>query len=154
MLGFWSCSRAEPVLLRPHPPPALSDCGRRVPLPVTTRLPQARAGTLQPEEYAGGTFSISNLGMFGVTQFAAIVNPPQSVILAVGAAEARVVPAATGAGFEQGNFMQASPVVSASSLAMHAAACCLCLRLVLLPGEEPRQPDGRAADGPEAEHGF
>lgn len=46
---------------------------------------RAREGKLKPEEFQGGTFSISNLGMFGVDDFAAIVNPPQSCILAVGA---------------------------------------------------------------------
>jgi pyruvate dehydrogenase E2 component (dihydrolipoamide acetyltransferase) len=46
---------------------------------------RARDGKLKPEEYQGGTFSISNLGMFGVKDFAAIINPPQSCILAVGA---------------------------------------------------------------------
>ncbi len=38
---------------------------------------QAKEGKLQPDEFTGGTFTISNLGMFGITQFAAIVNPPQ-----------------------------------------------------------------------------
>lgn len=46
---------------------------------------RAREGKLKPHEFQGGTFSISNLGMFGVKDFAAIVNPPQSCILAVGA---------------------------------------------------------------------
>lgn len=46
---------------------------------------KARDGKLQPSEFQGGSFSISNLGMFGVTEFNAIVNPPQSCILAVGA---------------------------------------------------------------------
>lgn len=46
---------------------------------------KAREGKLKPEEFQGGTFSISNLGMFGVDEFAAIINPPQSCILAVGA---------------------------------------------------------------------
>ncbi len=46
---------------------------------------RAREGKLKPEEFQGGTFSISNLGMFGVTHFQAIVNPPQSCIMAVGA---------------------------------------------------------------------
>lgn len=50
---------------------------------------RARAGELQPEEYSGGTFSISNLGMYGVKKFQAIVNPPEGAILAVGATEAR-----------------------------------------------------------------
>jgi pyruvate dehydrogenase E2 component (dihydrolipoamide acetyltransferase) len=46
---------------------------------------------LMPEEYQGGTFSISNLGMLGIKEFAAIINPPQSMILAVGAGEQRPV---------------------------------------------------------------
>ncbi len=53
---------------------------------------KARAKKLTPEEYQGGTFTISNLGMFGVKTFAAIINPPQAAILAVGGAEKRVVP--------------------------------------------------------------
>jgi len=52
---------------------------------------KARAGKLRPEEFQGGGFSISNLGMFGVKQFSAIINPPQSCILAVGAGEQRPV---------------------------------------------------------------
>ncbi|MBN2753186.1 MAG: pyruvate dehydrogenase complex dihydrolipoamide acetyltransferase [Rhodospirillaceae bacterium] len=52
---------------------------------------RAREGKLKPEEYQGGTFSISNLGMFGVREFAAIINPPQSMLLAVGAADQRPV---------------------------------------------------------------
>lgn len=50
---------------------------------------RARTNKLKPEEYQGGGFSISNLGMFGVEQFSAIINPPQSCILAVGATERR-----------------------------------------------------------------
>jgi len=52
---------------------------------------RARAGELQPQEYSGGTFSISNLGMYGVKGFSAIVNPPEGAILAVGATEERAV---------------------------------------------------------------
>jgi len=52
---------------------------------------RARAGRLKPEEYQGGGFSVSNLGMYGVKSFSAIINPPQSCILAVGAAERRPV---------------------------------------------------------------
>lgn len=52
---------------------------------------RARAGKLKPEEFQGGGFSISNLGMYGVKHFAAIINPPQGCILAVGAGEERVV---------------------------------------------------------------
>ena len=46
---------------------------------------RSKKGKLLPEEYTGGTISISNLGMFGITEFSAIINPPQSSILAVGA---------------------------------------------------------------------
>jgi pyruvate dehydrogenase E2 component (dihydrolipoamide acetyltransferase) len=52
---------------------------------------RARDGLLQPAEYQGGSFTISNLGMFGVRAFSAIINPPQSCILAVGATERRPV---------------------------------------------------------------
>ncbi len=45
---------------------------------------KARDGKLQPNEFMGGSFSISNLGMFGITEFSAVINPPQSAILAVG----------------------------------------------------------------------
>jgi pyruvate dehydrogenase E2 component (dihydrolipoamide acetyltransferase) len=50
---------------------------------------KARAGKLQPHEYQGGTASVSNLGMFGIKQFDAVINPPQAMILAVGAGEKR-----------------------------------------------------------------
>jgi len=52
---------------------------------------RARAGKLKLEEFQGGTFSISNLGMYGVREFAAVINPPQGCILAVGAGEQRPV---------------------------------------------------------------
>jgi pyruvate dehydrogenase E2 component (dihydrolipoamide acetyltransferase) len=45
---------------------------------------RARDGKLAPHEYQGGSFSVSNLGMFGVNQFSAVINPPQAAILAVG----------------------------------------------------------------------
>lgn len=48
---------------------------------------RARTGKLKPEEYKGGSFTISNMGMYGVTDFAAIINPPQSSILAIGGIE-------------------------------------------------------------------
>lgn len=53
---------------------------------------RARSGKLAPEEYQGGSFSVSNLGMFGVKSFAAVINPPESMILAVGAGERQFVP--------------------------------------------------------------
>ena len=52
---------------------------------------RAKARKLKPEEYQGGTTAVSNLGMFGVKNFQAIVNPPHATILAVGAGEQRVV---------------------------------------------------------------
>ena len=52
---------------------------------------RARDGRLQPSEYAGGTFTISNLGMYGVSRLYAILNPPQSCILGVGAIESRPI---------------------------------------------------------------
>jgi len=64
---------------------------------------KAKEGRLDPTESLGGTFTISNLGMFGVGNFAAIVNPPQACILAVGAAEKRVV-----VGEEPGTFEEAT----------------------------------------------
>jgi pyruvate dehydrogenase E2 component (dihydrolipoamide acetyltransferase) len=52
---------------------------------------RAREKKLKPEEYTGATFSISNLGMFGIVEFTAIINPPESGIMAVGAVEEKVV---------------------------------------------------------------
>ena len=52
---------------------------------------KAKEGKLQPEEYLGGSFSISNLGMYGIKEFSAVINPPQGCILAVGSGEKRVI---------------------------------------------------------------
>lgn len=52
---------------------------------------RAREGKLKPEEYQGGTFTVSNLGMYGINNFTAIINPPQSCILAIGATESKLV---------------------------------------------------------------
>ena len=52
---------------------------------------RAKDGKLKPEDYTGGSFSVSNLGMFGIKDFAAIINPPQGCILSVGAGEQRAV---------------------------------------------------------------
>jgi pyruvate dehydrogenase E2 component (dihydrolipoamide acetyltransferase) len=52
---------------------------------------RARDGKLMPEEFQGGCFTISNLGMYGIKDFAAIINPPQACLLAVGGAEKRPV---------------------------------------------------------------
>ena len=50
---------------------------------------RAREGKLQPQEYQGGTASLSNMGMFGIKQFEAVINPPQGMIMAIGAGEKR-----------------------------------------------------------------
>ena len=70
--------------------PVIASADALTPAEISVRMgalaQRARAGKLQPEEYGGGSFSISNLGPFGVEQFDAIINPPQGAILAVGAA--------------------------------------------------------------------
>jgi len=67
---------------------------------------KARDGKLQPAEFVGGTFTISNLGMMGIDHFTAIINPPQSCILAVGGATERLVRADTELGYEVINEMK------------------------------------------------
>jgi pyruvate dehydrogenase E2 component (dihydrolipoamide acetyltransferase) len=62
---------------------------------------KARDNKLAPHEYQGGSFTISNLGMFGVNEFSAIINPPQSCILAVGSTEKVVVPSTEGVDGDQ-----------------------------------------------------
>merc|ERR1719376_1432288 len=57
---------------------------------------RAKVGKLAPHEYQGGTITVSNLGMFGINQFTAIINPPQACILAVGGTEKKVVVGAEG----------------------------------------------------------
>ena len=59
---------------------------------VKTLALRAREGRLDPAEFQGGTFTISNLGMFGISGFSAVINPPQSSILAVGSATKKLVP--------------------------------------------------------------
>jgi pyruvate dehydrogenase E2 component (dihydrolipoamide acetyltransferase) len=61
---------------------------------ATTRAlaERVRSGEVTPPELSGGTFTVSNLGMYGVTSFTAVINPPQAAILAVGALVARAVP--------------------------------------------------------------
>jgi pyruvate dehydrogenase E2 component (dihydrolipoamide acetyltransferase) len=58
---------------------------------VKSLAERAKAKKLKPQEYEGGSFSISNLGMFGIKDFTAVINPPQAAILAVGAGEQRAV---------------------------------------------------------------
>lgn len=70
--------------------PVTRDCARKgvaaLDAEYAALIAKARAGSLLPEEYSGATFTISNLGSFGVEEFTAIINPPGSAILAVGAA--------------------------------------------------------------------
>lgn len=81
------------VSLLPHPiyDPQTLTRARTFPPTGPRRAPQAKEGKLRPEEFTGGTFTISNLGMFGIDDFTAVINPPQACILAVGKGEKRVV---------------------------------------------------------------
>ncbi|MGH0166533.1 UNVERIFIED_CONTAM: hypothetical protein FKN15_069007 [Acipenser sinensis] len=72
---------------------------------VTSLADKARQGKLQPHEFQGGTFTISNLGMFGIKNFSAIINPPQACILAVGGSEKRHLPADNERGFDVASMM-------------------------------------------------
>ncbi|GAA6012760.1 hypothetical protein JCM8202_003438 [Rhodotorula sphaerocarpa] len=70
---------------------------------------KARDGKLKPEEYQGGSFTISNLGMMGIDSFTAIINPPQSCILAIGASEKKLVLDPTSEkGFKETTVMKAT----------------------------------------------
>jgi pyruvate dehydrogenase E2 component (dihydrolipoamide acetyltransferase) len=75
--------------------PAILDCGHKSLAEITTAskdlVERSQSGTLHPQEYTGGTFSISNMGMFDVTSFVAIIQPPQSGVLAVGTVQKRPV---------------------------------------------------------------
>ena len=68
--------------------PAIMDCANRSLLEIAAAskdlAERSKSGTLRPQEYTGGTFAISNLGMFDVTSFIAIIQPPQAAVLAVG----------------------------------------------------------------------
>ncbi|MCP5385048.1 MAG: pyruvate dehydrogenase complex dihydrolipoamide acetyltransferase [Altererythrobacter sp.] len=73
--------------------PIIRDAGRKGLAQISSEMKElagkARDGKLQPHEFQGGTASLSNLGMFGTKQFDAVINPPQAMILAVGAGEQR-----------------------------------------------------------------
>ena len=75
--------------------PVVHDAGRKGAGRIATELrgliDKAHAGKLQPADYEGGSFTLSNLGMLGISRFSAIINPPQAAILAVGAVESRPV---------------------------------------------------------------
>jgi pyruvate dehydrogenase E2 component (dihydrolipoamide acetyltransferase) len=80
---------------------------------MTDLAARAREGKLQPQEYQGGTASLTNLGMFGIKQFDAVINPPQGMIMAVGAGEKRP--------FVVNDSLQIATVMSASGSFDHRA---------------------------------
>ena len=73
--------------------PIVADAGSKaisaISREMTDLAGRAKAGKLQPDEYQGGTASLSNMGMFGIKQFEAVINPPQGMIMAIGAGEKR-----------------------------------------------------------------
>ncbi|XP_056644838.1 dihydrolipoyllysine-residue acetyltransferase component of pyruvate dehydrogenase complex, mitochondrial isoform X3 [Diorhabda sublineata] len=74
---------------------------------MKTLAVKAREGKLQPQEFQGGTISVSNLGMMGIDQFCAVINPPQSCILAIGTSTSRLVAdPSSDKGFKTSQFMQ------------------------------------------------
>ena len=105
---------------------------------------RARAGRLSREEYTGGTCTISNLGMFGISAATPIVNPPQCCILGVGAIERR--PVAIGDGLAVGDVM--SCTLAADHRAIDGATGAELLRAIRRRLEDPasmeREKPGRA----------
>ena len=75
--------------------PVVRDCGAKGILAIDADIKElvrkARTGEIQPEEYSGATFTVSNLGSYGVDEFTAIINPPGSAILALGAIRRELV---------------------------------------------------------------
>ncbi len=73
--------------------PIIADAANKSMSAISTEMKaladKAKAGKLQPHEFQGGTASLSNMGMFGIKQFEAVINPPQGMIMAIGAGEAR-----------------------------------------------------------------
>lgn len=73
--------------------PIITDAGGKAISTVSTEMSalaaKAKEGKLQPHEFQGGTASLSNMGMMGIKQFEAVINPPQGMIMAIGAGEAR-----------------------------------------------------------------
>ncbi|PQM27533.1 pyruvate dehydrogenase complex dihydrolipoamide acetyltransferase [Sphingopyxis lindanitolerans] len=73
--------------------PIITDAGSKSMSKISTEMAElagrAKEGKLQPNEYQGGTASISNMGMMGIKQFTAVINPPQGMIMAIGAGEKR-----------------------------------------------------------------
>ncbi|GJN89709.1 hypothetical protein Rhopal_002696-T1 [Rhodotorula paludigena] len=93
--------------------PIVADAGRKGLATISSQAKalaaKARDGKLKPEEYQGGSFTISNLGMMGIDSFTAIINPPQSCILAIGASEKKLVlDAESDKGFKEVSVMKAT----------------------------------------------
>ncbi|GAA6010019.1 hypothetical protein JCM11491_005832 [Sporobolomyces phaffii] len=93
--------------------PIVADAGRKGLATISAQAKElagrARDGKLKPEEYQGGSFTISNLGMMGIDSFTAIINPPQSCILAIGGTEKKLVlDAASEKGFKEVSVMKAT----------------------------------------------
>jgi pyruvate dehydrogenase E2 component (dihydrolipoamide acetyltransferase) len=90
--------------------PVLRDCAKKGFRALGTDMRllagKAKSGTLTSEDYEGGTITLSNLGMFGIKRFRAIVNPPQTAILAIGALSDKVV--AKDVGYESKKFLEYS----------------------------------------------
>eukprot|EP00815_Leptocylindrus_aporus_P006518 CAMPEP_0116058626 /NCGR_PEP_ID=MMETSP0322-20121206/5307_1 /TAXON_ID=163516 /ORGANISM="Leptocylindrus danicus var. apora, Strain B651" /LENGTH=435 /DNA_ID=CAMNT_0003542841 /DNA_START=203 /DNA_END=1507 /DNA_ORIENTATION=+ len=84
----------------------ISDC-------VKDLATRARDGKLKPEEYQGGTFTISNLGMFGIDEFSAVINPPQAAILAVGGGKPKIIPTPYVDGVEEQEKPQVKTIMTA-----------------------------------------
>ncbi|GAA5892386.1 uncharacterized protein JCM6883_007339 [Sporobolomyces salmoneus] len=93
--------------------PIVADAGRKGLATISAQAKElagrARDGKLKPEEYQGGSFTISNLGMMGIDSFTAIINPPQSCILAIGGTEKKLVlDASSEKGFKEVSVMKAT----------------------------------------------
>jgi pyruvate dehydrogenase E2 component (dihydrolipoamide acetyltransferase) len=97
--------------------PIVQDAGSKSMSKISTEMHElaarAKAGKLQPHEYQGGTASISNMGMFGIKQFDAVINPPQAMILAIGAGEKRP--------YVEGDQLTVATVMSATGSFDHRA---------------------------------
>jgi pyruvate dehydrogenase E2 component (dihydrolipoyllysine-residue acetyltransferase) len=125
--------------------PALLDCGSMslpaVSAALTDLVERARGGRLRTDELAHATFTISNLGMFPVTTFSAIVNPPQVAILAAGAAVSRVV--------ESGDAIRSVPTMTITLSADHRAVDGAdCARFLAALKERLETPDNARKESP------
>jgi pyruvate dehydrogenase E2 component (dihydrolipoamide acetyltransferase) len=97
--------------------PVIKDAANKRLVAIATEMKElaarARDGKLAPHEYQGGTASLSNLGMYGIRQFDAVINPPQGLIVAVGAGEKRCI--------VENDTMQIATVMSATGSFDHRA---------------------------------